>query len=102
VFSINGSKDRQKNKESKVYELEARLEVLEQSVKEKADTKDVIVKVDKLIKEKELITKAELTNLYEKMEKSLHENQVKLLKWMLATGVSSIAAIAGIIRIFAM
>lgn len=88
----------QKN-ESKLYEIEARLEVLERSMDKKTDTKDVIVQIDELIKEKELITKAELDSLHEKMETTLRENQVKLLKWMLGTGISTVAAIAGVIRI---
>ncbi|ALX50327.1 hypothetical protein [Lentibacillus amyloliquefaciens] len=85
---------------SKLYEIEARLKVLEKSLESKADTKDVIVKIDELIKEKELITKSELNNFHKKMEATLNANHVKLLKWIIATGISTVAAVAGVLRLF--
>ncbi|SFE48559.1 hypothetical protein SAMN05216238_1193 [Lentibacillus persicus] len=100
MVTIQDSTNEQKSYESKLYEIDARLKVLEQSLQSKADTKDVILKIDELIKEKELITKNELNNFHKKMEATLHANHVKLLKWLIATGLSTVAAIAGVIRIF--
>ncbi|TFJ92563.1 hypothetical protein [Lentibacillus salicampi] len=99
VVTIQDSKDEQKSDESRLYEIEARLKVLEQSLKTKPDTKDVIIKIDELIKEKELITKAELDSFHKKIEATLQANQVKLLKWMFAMGISSVAAFAAVVRI---
>ncbi|MFD2761867.1 hypothetical protein ACFSUO_12990 [Lentibacillus juripiscarius] len=100
MITIENTNYEQRSHESRLYELEARLNVLEQSLESKADTKDVILKIDDLIKEKELITKSELNNFQKKMEAMLHAYQVKLLKWIVASGISSVAAIAAIIRIF--
>ncbi|QKY69706.1 hypothetical protein [Lentibacillus sp. CBA3610] len=100
VVAIPDSNHEPKRYESRLYEIEARLKVLEKSLESKADTKDVIVKIDELIKEKELITKTELNNFHKRMEATLHANHVKLLKWMVATGISSVAAIAAVLRIF--
>ncbi|HLR62531.1 MAG TPA: hypothetical protein VK097_08825 [Lentibacillus sp.] len=100
MVTIENSNHERNNYESRLYEIEARLKVLEQSLESKADTKDIIVKMDELIKEKELITKSELNNFHEKMEATLHANHVKLLKWIIASGISSVAAIAAVIRVF--
>lgn len=98
-MTIRDSHHEQKSYDSRFYEIEARLKILEQSLESKADTRDVIVKMDELIKEKELITRAELNNFHKKVEATLQATQVKLLKWIIATGISSVAAIAAVIRI---
>ncbi|WP_010532361.1 hypothetical protein [Lentibacillus jeotgali] len=100
MITIQNSNHEQRRYESRLYEIEARLKVLEKSLESKADTKDVIVKIDELIKEKELITKSELNNFHKKVESTLHANHVKLLKWVIATGISSVAAFAAVVRIF--
>lgn len=97
--TIGEQQHEQKSYESKLYEIEARLEVLERSLEKKTDTKDVMVQIDELIKKKELITKAELNSFQEKMEAALQTNQIRIVKWVLGTGISSVAAIAAVMRI---
>lgn len=97
---IPHSNQNQINYEARLHRIEDRLEDLEKSIKTKTDSRDVIVKIDELIKEKELITKAELNSFHEKMQATLNANQVSLLKWMVGTGISTVAAIAGVIRLF--
>ncbi|MUK88016.1 hypothetical protein GMD78_06335 [Ornithinibacillus sp. L9] len=100
MITIRDSKSKQEVYELRIKELETKIDMLEQSIQTKMDANDVIVKIDELIREKELVTKVELENFHKKMEVALHASQVKIIKWLCATGLSTITAIAAIIRLF--
>jgi hypothetical protein len=91
---------RQERYEANLNELTARVEDLEGKLEGMLEDKDVYLIVEELIKEKELIAKTELELFEESIEANVQENQVKLLKWTVATGLSSIATIAAIFGIF--
>lgn len=97
---MSNLREKQLEIESKVKGIEAKLNDHEEQLQTKMDEKDVRVLIDEKIKENDIVTIKDLENIGKKMEAKLQESQIKLLKWMVATGFSSISAIFAIIRIF--
>lgn len=83
-----------------IHELKERIQEFEENIQEKSAENKMRVTFEKLIMDKQLITKSELDRYEERMRTLVQENQVKLLKWIVGTGLSTIAAITGIVGIF--
>ncbi len=81
-------------------ELRGKIVAIEENLEEKAENNDVIVVLDNMIRDKQLVTKTDIESVKEKMEASIQANQVLLMKWIIATGISTIAAISTIVGIF--
>jgi hypothetical protein len=86
--------------ETILEELRNKIDSIEEELKVKAENNDVIVVLDKMIREKNLVTKSDLESVKEKMEASIQANQVQLMKWIVATGISTIVAISTIVGFF--
>ncbi|OZU89665.1 hypothetical protein CIL03_00560 [Virgibacillus indicus] len=97
---IKEIESRQKDTELEIHELKERIQEFEESIQEKSAENKMRVSFEKLIMDKQLITKSELDRYEERMRTLVQENQVKLLKWIVGTGLSTIAAITGIVGIF--
>lgn len=89
-----------KDFELKVKELEARHDELESLYDNLHDTSqkqlnenDVRIIFDKLLTEKKLMTETEV-------EKKLSQSQLQTIKWIVGTGISTIAIIVGVFKIF--
>lgn len=85
--------------EVKLDELEEEIQEIEESLKTKTDENEAIVITNEAIKEKQLVSKADLEKLQESIESSVQESQVRFMKWMIGTGVSAVIAISGIIQL---
>jgi hypothetical protein len=93
-------KSNQSRMETILEELRNKIDSIEEELKVKAENNDVIVVLDKMIREKNLVTKSDLESVKEKMEASIQANQVQLMKWIVATGISTIVAISTIVGFF--
>ncbi|MBM7660926.1 tetrahydromethanopterin S-methyltransferase subunit B [Bacillus mesophilus] len=82
-----------KELEMKIDELESLQENYQESLTHSLDENDVHALVDELIAEKELITQADL-------EKSMSKAHLQMIKWVVGTGISSVALLLGLLRIF--
>ncbi|WP_456278364.1 hypothetical protein [Bacillus sp. AK128] len=84
--------------ELKVKELELKLDELEssqdnfqESFNDPLDKNDVHALFDELIAEKRLITQSEL-------EEKLSKNHLAMIKWVVGTGISSVAILSGLLK----
>ncbi|SHG28088.1 hypothetical protein [Ornithinibacillus halophilus] len=84
----------------KVEELEEKHNDQEKQIETKTDKNDVHVLIDERLKEEQVVTKADLEKLEERMEANLHASQMKLLKWIIGTGISFISGAIAIIELF--
>ncbi|TXC89850.1 hypothetical protein FS935_15945 [Metabacillus litoralis] len=82
-----------KELELTVKELEYQLENFEDHHSNTLDENDVRALVDKILTEKEYVTKKE-------MDKKIYESQLQLTKWIVGTGISVAAVVVGILRFF--
>ncbi|MRH44514.1 hypothetical protein GH741_17865 [Aquibacillus halophilus] len=91
---------KQKMIEDKLEDLESTADEIEEFLNTKTGSEEVKDIVEQLIKDKQLVTKADLDYYHEKMEVYVKNTQVMMIKWVIGTGLSSIAAITSLIRIF--
>jgi hypothetical protein len=80
-----------KELEMKIDELESLQENYQESLTNPLDENDVHALVDELIADKELVTQSDL-------EKSLSKAHLQMIKWVVGTGVSSVALLFGLLR----
>ncbi|WP_226670896.1 hypothetical protein [Metabacillus litoralis] len=82
-----------KDLELTVRELEYQLENFEDIHENHLEDNDVRALVDKILTEKEYVTKKE-------MDKNIYESQLQLTKWIVGTGISVTTLVVGILRFF--
>ncbi|WP_407270922.1 hypothetical protein [Radiobacillus sp. PE A8.2] len=86
--------------EEKIKDIDNKVQNLDEKIKKKTEANDVTVTFERLMKEEKLVTASDLENLKEKMEADANERHLNLIKWIVGTGISSIMAITGMIRLF--
>lgn len=79
----------------KIKELEAKLEALKVAHEQQVQHQDVHTVIDQILTEKEFALKKEV-------ESKLSQQQLQLIKWSAGTGISVIAVVISIIRVFFM
>jgi len=99
-MNANELNARQERMEVMLEELRSKINSIEENLEEKAENNDVIVLLDKMIRDKNLVTIADIERVKEQMEASIQRNQVLLMKWIVATGISTIAAISTVVGFF--
>ncbi|AIF45515.1 hypothetical protein [Virgibacillus sp. SK37] len=99
MIIINKDNNQHTRTEAELKELRERLSNLEQDNATTSE-KNMYLTFEQLIRDKQLITKAELKHYEEKMHALLQESQLKLIKWIVGTGISTIGAITAIIGLF--
>ncbi|MYL57109.1 hypothetical protein [Virgibacillus halodenitrificans] len=99
MIIINKDKNQRTETEAELKELRKRLSNLEKD-NDATSEKNMYLIFDQLIKDKQLVTKSELNRYEQKMHALLQESQLKLLKWIVGTGISTIGAITAIIGLF--
>ncbi|MCP8615806.1 hypothetical protein [Salirhabdus salicampi] len=99
--------------ETKVTDLNGTIEGHEKILEDKTDKNDVRVLIDESLQAKKIVNENEVIILIEdsmkgksfvgreEMENILHEAQLKMLKWMIGTGVSIAAVVVGILKLYA-
>lgn len=85
--------DSLKELELTVKELEYQFENFEDTHSSHLGENDVRALVDKVLTEKEYVTKKD-------MDKKIYESQLQLTKWIVGTGISITTLIVGILRFF--
>ncbi|MCL7749395.1 hypothetical protein [Halalkalibacter alkaliphilus] len=86
---------KQKELELKIKELEAKIEALRVTNEQQLNQKDIPEIVDSILSEKEFA-------LAQEMENKMQQQQLQLIKWSAGTGISVIAVVISIFRIFFM
>ncbi|WP_186576101.1 hypothetical protein [Aquibacillus kalidii] len=85
--------------EAKLNEIQTKMKELDEVTKTKTDDNDVTVLAEQIISEKNIITKKDLENYERRMEAAFEAFQVKMIKWIVGTGISTIAAFSGLARL---
>ena len=100
MITIRDLHAKQEITEVKVSDLEHEVEQIHEGLKNKSDENEVKVIAENLIKEKDFITRSEFEQYYQQMHAETKASQIRLLKWVIGTGISAIAAISGILGVF--
>ena len=96
MITIRDLHAKQEITEVKVSDLEHEVEQIHEGLKNKSDENEVKVIAENLIKE----TRYEFEQYYQQMHAETKASQIRLLKWVIGTGISAIAAISGILGVF--
>ncbi|KHF40390.1 hypothetical protein [Halalkalibacter okhensis] len=84
---------KQKELEMKIKEVEAKLETLQIAQEQQQKQSDISEIVDAMLSEKE-------SALAQELENKIQQQQLQLIKWSAGTGISVIAVVISIFRIF--
>ncbi|MDT8860681.1 hypothetical protein N0O92_10590 [Alkalihalobacillus sp. MEB130] len=88
-------KQKQMEQDLKIKELEAKIETLRMANDQQIKQTDIQEMIDLIISEKEIA-------LEQEVEKKMNQQQLQLIKWAAGTGISVIAVVISIFRIFFM